>query len=109
MSNNNLKSDLGIDYSKLQMLLKEGRWEEADYETYIVMLKVVNRREGDWIRPDEMNRFPGTELIIINKLWTNYSHGKFGFSIQKKIYESILNAFQDMTKNTEAESIAVDS
>ncbi|HBE18588.1 MAG TPA: hypothetical protein DEG17_19345 [Cyanobacteria bacterium UBA11149] len=45
MSNNNLKSDLGIDYSKLQMLLKEGRWEEADYETYIVMLKVVNRRE----------------------------------------------------------------
>ncbi|HBE18589.1 MAG TPA: hypothetical protein DEG17_19350 [Cyanobacteria bacterium UBA11149] len=56
-----------------------------------------------------MKSFPGTELIMINKLWTNYSHGKFGFSIQKKIYESILNAFQDMTKNREAESIAVDS
>lgn len=104
MSSDNLKSEKDVDYSKLQMLLREGRWEEADYETYIVMLEVVDRREGDWIRPDEMKSFPSGHLIIINNLWTKHSNGKFGFSIQKKIYESIRNSFQDINEYPQTES-----
>lgn len=56
------------DYSQLEKLLKEGRWEEADYQTYLVMLSLVDRREGDWIRPDEMKGFPSDALRAIDRL-----------------------------------------
>ena len=103
MSIDNLDFNQGVDYSKLQTLLREGRWKEADYETYIVMLKVVGRKEGDWIRPKEMKSFPSNDLLIINSLWTKYSNGKFGFSTQKQIYERVRSSLKaiDAYQHTE--------
>ncbi|HIK34017.1 MAG TPA: GUN4 domain-containing protein [Oscillatoriales cyanobacterium M59_W2019_021] len=92
------------DYSQLEKLLKEGRWEEADYETYLVMLSIVDRREGDWIRPDEMKGFPSAALREIDRLWTQYSQGKFGFSIQKQIYETVRNSCQNFDRRAQIES-----
>lgn len=89
MNNNNLNSEKGVNYSKLRELLEAGKWKKADYETYLVMLQAVGREEGSWIRPDEMKNFPSTDLLTINGLWLKYSDGKFGFSVQKQIYESI--------------------
>jgi GUN4-like/CHAT domain len=84
-----LKSEQGIDYSKLQACLKVGNWREADYETYLLMLRVVQRDQGDWIRNEEMLKFPCSELRIIDKLWIGYSEGRFGFSVQNKIWLDI--------------------
>ena len=50
------------------------------------MLKVVGRNEGDWIRDEELLNFPCTDLRTIDSLWVKYSSGRFGFSVQKKIY-----------------------
>ena len=38
-----LKSEKGIDYSKLRDLLKAGDWKAANYETYRCMLRAVRR------------------------------------------------------------------
>jgi GUN4-like len=92
------------DYSQLEKFLKEGQWEAADYETYLVMLRVVDRREGDWIRPDEMKSFPSCELRTIDRLWTQYSQGKFGFSIQKQIYETVRNSCHNFDERAQIES-----
>ena len=35
----------------------------------------------------DYDRFPCKDLKIIDKLWVHYSQGKFGFSVQKKIWE----------------------
>ncbi|NER92132.1 MULTISPECIES: GUN4 domain-containing protein [unclassified Moorena] len=86
MSNDNYYPRHSVDYSKLQQLLSEGKWREADYQTYLVMLAVFGRKEGDWIRPEEIKNFPTSDLLAIDKLWRKYSSDKFGFSIQKKIY-----------------------
>ncbi|WP_192881625.1 GUN4 domain-containing protein [Nostoc sp. CENA543] len=86
---NELASDKGIDYSRLRDLLAAENWQEADYETYIVMLQVVGREKGDEIRAEELSKFPCTDLHTIDRLWAKYSNGHFGFSVQKEIYLSV--------------------
>jgi len=82
----NLNSEVRVDYSKLRDALAAQNWQDADYETYLVMLQVVGRKEGDWIRGEELLNFPCTDLRTIDSLWVKYSNGRFGFSVQKKIY-----------------------
>ena len=82
-----LKSEKRIDYRRLQDLLKAGKWREADRETAYRMLEAVGRKKNDWIRADELRNFPCADLKTIDALWTFHSGGKFGFSVQKKIWE----------------------
>jgi hypothetical protein len=84
-----LGSEKGVDYTRLRDLLKAGNWKDADYETYLVMLKAAGREEGDWIRTEELLKFPCTDLRTIDKLWIKHSNGQFGFSVQKQIYLSV--------------------
>ncbi|WP_026072470.1 GUN4 domain-containing protein [Nodosilinea nodulosa] len=81
-----LSSEKGIDYRNLRDLLKAGQWREADSETYEKMILAVGKKSGDWFTSDELLNFPCTDLLTIDRLWVKYSHGKFGFSVQKKIY-----------------------
>jgi hypothetical protein len=81
-----LSSAKGIDYRKLRDLLKAGQWQEADGETYETMIRAVGKESGDWFTSDELLNFPCTDLLTIDRLWTKYSNGKFGFSVQKQIY-----------------------
>ncbi|RCJ31643.1 hypothetical protein A6770_19920 [Nostoc minutum NIES-26] len=84
-----LSSEKGIDYTKLRDLLKAGQWKEADYETYLVMLEAVGRKEHDWIRDEELLNFSCIDLRTIDRLWLKYSNRRFGFSVQKEIYLSV--------------------
>ena len=81
-----LRSEKGIDYTRLRDLLKAGEWREADKETWEVMLRAVGRDSDDWIRSDDYRTFPCLDLRTIDRLWVTYSQGKFGFSVQKQIY-----------------------
>lgn len=84
-----LKSARGVNYSKLQQLLAAGNWKEADEETGKVMCQVAGREKEGWLRREDIDNFPCEDLRTINQLWLNYSNGKFGFSVQKEIYESL--------------------
>jgi hypothetical protein len=84
-----LSSEKGVDYTKLRDLLAAGKWKEADYETYLVMLQAVGREENDYIRGEELLNFPCADLRTIDQLWVKNSNGRFGFSVQKKIYLSV--------------------
>ncbi|MGF1992468.1 MAG: GUN4 domain-containing protein [Nostoc sp. ZfuVER08] len=84
-----LSSEVGVDYRKLRDYLVAGNWEQADYETYLVMLQAVGRQEDDWIRDQELLNFPCKDLRTIDRLWVKYSNGRFGFSVQKEIYLSV--------------------
>ncbi|AFW95324.1 serine/threonine protein kinase [Anabaena sp. 90] len=82
-----LKSSCGMDYRKLRDLLKAGKWKEADEETTRVMLAVAKREKEGWLDDKSIDNFPCEDLSIIDKLWVKYSDGKFGFSVQKRIYQ----------------------
>ncbi|MGG6242799.1 GUN4 domain-containing protein [Nodosilinea sp. AN01ver1] len=82
-----LSSEKGIDYRKLRDLLRDGKWREADEETYNTMIRAVGKERGNYFTPDELRNFPYTDLLTIDRLWVKHSNGKFGFSIQKKIWQ----------------------
>ena len=76
-------------YQPLETYLKNGQWREADEETLKVMLKVADREEQGLLDVESIYNFPCEDLRIIDQLWVKYSKGKFGFSVQKEIYESL--------------------
>ncbi|MEM9005379.1 MAG: GUN4 domain-containing protein [Cyanobacteria bacterium P01_F01_bin.86] len=81
-----LKSEKGIDYTYLRDLLKTGDWQAADRETYEVMIGTVGKKSGDYFTKGELLNFPCADLLTIDRLWVKYSGGKFGFSVQQRIY-----------------------
>lgn len=86
---NELPSDKGVSYTRLRDLLKAGEWKEADQETRKVMLKAASREKEGWLYIDSIEQFPCTDLRTIDQLWVKYSSGRFGFSVQKRIWESM--------------------
>jgi eukaryotic-like serine/threonine-protein kinase len=84
-----LKSSCGMDYRKLRDLLAQGKWKEADEETARVMLAVAKREREGWLDVKDINNFPCEDLRTIDQLWVKYSDGKFGFSVQKRIYQGL--------------------
>lgn len=84
-----LKSKRGIDYTKLRDLLASGKWKEADEETTKKMLEVETRTSIGYLTNSDINSFPVEDLGTIDLLWVKYSNGRFGFSVQKNIYESL--------------------
>jgi hypothetical protein len=85
-----LVSSKGVDYRKLRDLLKAKKWKDADEETNRVMLKVASRESEGGLRAEDAENFSCTDLGTIDKLWVKYSNGKYGISVQKQIFQSII-------------------
>jgi uncharacterized caspase-like protein len=84
-----LKSERGVDYTNLRDLLATEKWQEADEETAKKMLEVAGKIKERWLIIEDIERFPCEDLRTIDRLWVKYSNGCFGFSVQKRIYESL--------------------
>ncbi len=82
-------SDSGINYKNLQEFLTVGKLKEADKETAKIILKLTNREKQGWIDQHHIEKLPCHDLKIINQLWYEASNGRFGFSVQKNLYESL--------------------
>jgi serine/threonine protein kinase len=102
-----LISAKGIDYQELEKFLKAKKWCEADELTTKLMPKLKSRRSRyinnsqslftrsytnprldykTYYSSDYIQEFPCEDLRTIDQLWIHYSDGKFGFSVQKKIW-----------------------
>ncbi|EAW36253.1 type IV pilin-like G/H family protein [Lyngbya sp. PCC 8106] len=77
-----------VDYSRLKTLLSQEKWREADEETWQVML-IAAGQANLAIDENFIVRFPCKDLKTIDKLWIKHSNGHFGFSVQKRIWESL--------------------
>ena len=80
------EDELDSRYADLERYLQDGEWEKADKETYRLMITEVGKEEGQFFSSDDLLNFPCKPLKIIDGLWVRYSKGRFGFSVQKKIY-----------------------
>ncbi|MDX2240168.1 MAG: GUN4 domain-containing protein [Leptolyngbyaceae cyanobacterium bins.302] len=92
-----LSSDRGIDYTQLRVLLQAGQWQAADQETTERMCEVMGRQKEGWLSSSDIKQFPSTDLRTINRLWVKYSEGKFGFSVQKTVWQQ----YGSLTSNNE--------
>ncbi|XGB41348.1 MAG: GUN4 domain-containing protein [Nodosilinea sp. LVE1205-7] len=73
----------------LRKYLSEGRFQEANLMTLATLFLATGRGEESWLRVEDIENFPCQDLRTINQLWLDYSDGKFGFSIQKEIYQDL--------------------
>ena len=73
-------------YQQLEAFLKNGQWREADQETSRLMLQIVGKEADQQLSVEDIQNFPCEDLRAIDKLWVDYSKGKFGFSVQKKVW-----------------------
>lgn len=84
-----LTSNVGIDYHKLQDLLAQKKWKAADEETWKVLCQIFGKSARSFLQVNEIEKLPCEDLETIDKLWIKYSKGRFGFSVQKQIYEMV--------------------
>ena len=75
-------------YQPLENYLKNGQWQEADEETYRVMIQVAGKEEGEFLYIEDIKNFPCEDLRVINDLWLRNSQGRFGFTVQRDIWLS---------------------
>lgn len=97
------------DFDTLNQLLQSQSWEEADWETKRIIYEVGKKhlsaarshKSGDFIPVG--NEIPSTRIVEgyvktipeeylnnIDKLWHNHSNGRFGFRVQKRIWEKVV-------------------
>ncbi|MBD2454627.1 GUN4 domain-containing protein [Nostoc sp. FACHB-87] len=78
-----------IDYGKLQSLLAESKWQDADIETARLLLQVMGKSDWNEVYREDVLNFSCQAFYNIDQLWQKYSHGYFGFSIQQSIWDEI--------------------
>lgn len=76
-------------YDRLIELLAAQKWDEADEETYDLILKMSNRVKEGWLDYPATQNLSCEFLQAIDRLWLNYSNGRFGFSVQREIWQEL--------------------
>lgn len=94
MFSEDLTSAFGVDYQPLQSVLSTQQWREADRLTTRLLIKVLNLQMG--LEPNQLNLsrytaeqfqvLPCADLNTIDRLWTHYSQGCYGLSVQREIW-----------------------
>ncbi len=84
-------SDIDINYAELQLMLLDQKFEEADRLTssYLRQLAGKLAEKRGYVFYSEVKNISVKDLQTIDRLWTVYSTGRFGFSIQAKILKSV--------------------
>ena len=92
-----LNSECNIDYQPLQELLAKQDFQGADVVTLQKLCELAGAAaiERKWIYFTEVESFPVEDLRTLDRLWLMYSEGKFGFSVQRRIW---LSVGQDFSK-----------
>lgn len=73
-------------FENLDSSLKARNWQQANAETFALMLQLAGRKKEGWLDPTSLISFSCSDLKTIDQLWVKYSNGLFGFSVQKRIY-----------------------
>ena len=87
----NTYSDIDINYKELQLMLIEQKFEDADRLTSSYLRKLAGKlaEKRGYVFYSEVKNMSGNDLQTIDRLWTVYSTGKFGFSVQARILKSV--------------------
>ena len=74
---------------RLEKLLAAQKWQEADRETKKILLESSGKKQNEKLGVDDIRNFSCETLCTIDELWVKYSNGRFGFSVQNKLWHQI--------------------
>lgn len=83
-----MPSERAIDYQPVQAALVEQDFQTADRLTTQKLCELAgpDAARRKWLYFTEVEQFPATDLLTIDRLWQAYSEGKFGFSRQRQLW-----------------------
>lgn len=82
-----IQSSHGINYETLQEFLATQHWKKADHETWFLLCKLVNIAINTPLDCHQIYQIPCEDLWILDQLWRYYSQNRFGWTVQKQIYD----------------------
>ena len=87
----NTPSDVGFDYSPLQRYLLNESYEDADRFTSSKLRELAGEKavKRGYVYFSEVEKIPSLDLTTLDRLWIVFSRGKFGFTVQAKILDSL--------------------
>jgi F0F1-type ATP synthase epsilon subunit len=90
---------IGGDFHILNELLQSKKWKEADWETAKIIYAIAQNElpsyhgyknnPPDCIVGEHVKVIPRKYLKNIDNLWKKHSNGRFGFSVQKRLFKTI--------------------
>ena len=90
-------------YKRLHELLEAAQWKEADEETARFIYNLMPETVWYHERTIVVNEIPPGDLKTINNLWLRYSKGRFGFSVQQRIWKRISSAYPPQENDWKSE------
>lgn len=94
-----INKSTNVNYRMLEHLLINGTFEEADRLTQKYLCQLVSNQteqEKKWLYFTDIQLLPKTDLYTIDLMWRIYSQGKFGFSVQKKLWINNKEKWDDL-------------
>ena len=81
----------GIDYRPFQNALLSESFKEADRLTSSTLRQLAGpaAEARGYVYFSEVKTMPGEDLTTLDRLWTAYSQGRFGFSVQSRLLNSL--------------------
>lgn len=76
-------------YDTLHQQLANQEWFEADKETVALIAAIARVSDLEELSPRDIRSFSCGELQVIDRLWSTYSKGHFGFSVQVQQYQQL--------------------
>jgi len=95
--------DVEAMYNRLDALAAAGQWAKADGQNR-QLINQIGDQDGDYsyISEEEANNFSCEDLQRINKIWTQRSNGKFGYTAQLQVIYGNGDTLEAFRENTQA-------
>jgi hypothetical protein len=83
-----LASGCDYDHSPLRDALAAGKFEEADqiHRDSLIDLAGLAAQNRGYVYFSEAHTIPIEDMKTLDSLWSKYSDGKFGFAVQKRLW-----------------------
>jgi serine/threonine protein kinase len=78
-----------VNYEPLRRYLQAEDWQEADQLTWELLTEATYGQVRSFLACGDLRRVPCGDLEIVDLLWRKYSRGRFGFSVQVAVYQSV--------------------
>uniref|UniRef100_A0A7S2UZV4 GUN4-like domain-containing protein n=1 Tax=Fibrocapsa japonica TaxID=94617 RepID=A0A7S2UZV4_9STRA len=87
-SPDDLPSSCGVDYIPLATMLMTGDFEAADQFTRdnLIFIAGEKAQERGFVYWTQVKDLPPVDMATMERLWLKYSNGKFGYTMQRKLY-----------------------
>ncbi|MCS6960163.1 MAG: GUN4 domain-containing protein [Pseudanabaenaceae cyanobacterium SKYGB_i_bin29] len=86
----------GIYYRDLQQLLRRQQWEAANFWTQQTVGELCHAPQR--VTKSHILNLPCGDLLLIDRLWREASHDRFGFTVQARIWQQCTQLLWDQNR-----------